>query len=133
MFCSCYQATNIYLPISWSLTPFVSFVRAPLPNLGFSLAGFTTFHSFVSKSIVTAAHYGINHIKDLDYLPPLAIATLGYFFPKHEHYNHHRLCEHGLSSNIKNISVCLYINCYYLCYYRIPFFQVEKDVLKYRH
>ena len=94
MFCSCYQATNIYLPISWSLTPFVSFVRAPLPNLGFSLAGFTTFHSFVSKSIVTAARYGINHIKDLDYLPPLAIATLGYFFPKHEHYNHHRLCEH---------------------------------------
>lgn len=133
MFCFCFQTTNIYLPLYWSLTSFVSSVKALLPNLDFSLVGFTSFHSLVSQSIVSVALYGIDLILRLRSSPPLAIATPSYFFPRHEHYNHHRLCEHGLSSNIKNISVCLYINCYYLYYYHIPIFQVEKDVLKYQH
>ena len=109
MFCTCCQVTNIYLPITRSLTLFNSIVKTPLPNLGFSLAGFTTFHSFISKSIVTAALYGLFHIRRLRKSSAVRKTTLGYLFPRHEHYNHLRLCEHGLSSRVSSTPAFVYI------------------------
>ena len=92
-----------------SLTPFSSFVRTLLPILDFSLAEFTTFHFFLSKEFVTAALYGISHIIRLRASSVVSKTTLGYLFPRHEHYNHLRLCEHGLSSKSSRLSAFVYI------------------------
>jgi len=39
------QVVIIYLQNSLSFSPFGSFEKVPLPSLGFSLEGFTAFHS----------------------------------------------------------------------------------------
>ncbi len=75
-------------------------VKQVLPaNLDCSLEGFTAFHLlYFYKSYVTVAlsNYSI-HIERLD-IHCRQINALIYCFIKHEHYNHLRLCEHGLSS-----------------------------------
>ena len=128
MFCSYYQATNIYLPVSWSLTPFVSFVKTLLPILDFSLAGFTTFHSFVSKSIVTAALYEQNHIKKLRFIFAVSKNYPRLFVPQARSLQPSQTVRAWtFLKSLKDSSVCLYINCLlfqYLFSFHKPFFQV---------
>ena len=55
MFCPRFRVAVIYLR-SRVPYPFSSGIRVPLPNLGFSLAGFTSFHSTdFSVDFVTVA------------------------------------------------------------------------------
>ena len=128
MFCSYYQATNIYLPVSQSLTPFDSFVRAPLPILGFSLAGFTTFHFFVSKEFVTAALYGQNHILKLRFISAVSQNYPRLFVPQARTLQSSQTVRAWtFLKSLKDSSVCLYINCLlFQCLFSIhkPFFQV---------
>ena len=78
---------------------FDSSLLVPLPNLGFSLMGFITFHflNFLRTRLYDTL-WLLTMPNGLVNSSPLVKTTIGYFFPMHEHYNHHRLCEHGLSS-----------------------------------
>ena len=87
---------NIYLLLKQSHKKFIfSLIRFPYQNLGFLLAGFTTFHSFISKSIVTAALYkALPYLKDLGLCFAVSLkTTIGYFFPMHKHYDHLRIVQ----------------------------------------
>ena len=49
--------------------PFISELELPLPNLGFSLAGFTSFHLGVAAKLVSVAPWGFLSTRDIP--PPL--------------------------------------------------------------
>jgi len=126
MFCSRIRATNIYLLPKQSLTPFDSFVRAPLPKFGFLTRGVYLVSLFCFQKNTFLWHFsGHPLITRLRLSPPLDFSTLGYFFPRHEHYNHHRLCEHGLSSIVTRTTAFVFR---ITILFHIPFFQVALSV-----
>ena len=137
MFCTYYQVASIYLLISFILVLFfIHFLIKKLlyHYLSFSLVGFTAFHFLVSQKLVSVARYKIHHKKNLlDVFQPLdKLSTLGYFFPKHEHYNHHRLCEHGLSSKKNCFFSALARIFIILHFFHKQLFQVDLIFLKYQ-
>ena len=84
-------------------------IKVPLPNLGFSLAGFTRSTSMIShRHRHCGTFIGIHTLfYNLGVLPAVnqILIALTYGFVKHEHYNHRRLCEHGLSSMSKSTAI----------------------------
>ena len=96
---------------------FISLRQAPLPNLGFSLAGFTrstapvsrharlcgTFKAFFPWRAALGTNAAVRNC-------PARI----YGFIRHKHYSHRRLCEHGLSSDAIGTSDCLTHSVYFL-------------------
>ena len=65
----------------------------PLPNLSFSLVGFTSFHSIYFYIV---RHCGTFIVYNHEFLFRLknsrqSKTALGYFFPKHKHYYHLRI------------------------------------------
>ncbi len=95
--------------------------RCPYQYLGCSLEGFTAFHlnSFLFSYVTVAlSRYSYHIQKNLGVFSAVnqLMVTLTYDFVKHEHYKHHSLCEHGLSSTYKNMQRLLqhsFHNSYY--------------------
>ncbi len=87
---------------------FISLSEVPLPNLGFSLMGFITFHSYISIRLVSLTLLQILSIVSLRRFSAVRhYPAQAYRFAWHKHYIHLRMCEHGLSSGIT--SGCLNI------------------------
>ena len=80
----------------------ITSLKLPYHNLGFSLVEFTSFHFRLSPYSSLRHFIKRSHILGTQTSSQsLESSTLGYFFPKHEHYRHHSLCEHGLSSALQ--------------------------------
>jgi len=126
MFCTLFTSVaNIYLPCGPLLVS-SSLTKVPLPIFGFLARG--VYHvppfSFPKKLVSLALYKYFYHQEVIS--SPLDFSTLGYFFPKHEHYNHLRLCEHGLSSIVIKTTAFVFRIIIHL--FHIPFFQVVQDV-----
>ncbi len=84
----------------------------PLPLFGFLARG--VYLVPLLQFLVRLRHCGTFKVftpypKDLGDFPAVSLvrnqATLAYLFARHEHYRHHSLCEHGLSSTVKTVAV----------------------------
>ena len=115
MFCSfvlqtahaSYSGGN-HLSTGYTTCPFPSFIsleKIPYHYLGFSLVGFTSFHSISflqglrhcgTLKVVKPYPKGLRFFLPLN--QPYSQNTLAYELARHEHYSHLRPCEHGLSS-----------------------------------
>ena len=81
----------------------ITSLKLPYHNLGFSLVEFTSFH-FRLSPYSSLRHFikKKSYSRNLDFFLVVRIIYLRlFFFPKHEHYRHHSLCEHGLSSALQ--------------------------------
>lgn len=107
-----------------SISQLSSFEIIPLPSLGFSLVGFTRSTSLVSKRASSLWHFQRYYtiVETLGVFPCRQSSrnqtALAYEFARHEHYDHLRSCEHGLSSTSmmqqlpeRHIRCCTFIIC----------------------
>ena len=66
--------------------------QVPLPNLGFSLVGFTTFHLPRFQGNSSLWHFMDNFTIQGNFSAVKITLSLGYSFPKHEHYSQSQNC-----------------------------------------
>ena len=89
---------------------FISLAQVPLPNLGFSLMGFITFHFYLSIKLVSLTLLqALSMDFSLGICQPSAYAAQAYRFTWHNHYIRRRMCEHGLSSDFSAIVLMLFL------------------------
>ncbi len=98
---------------------FIPSERRPYQHLGFSLEGFTAFHSVCFQTdYVTVALFRVirPYHSDTGRFPAVSLVryqtALTYGFVRHEHYSRLRLCEHGLSSApyVQRLPECLMLH-----------------------
>ncbi len=82
-----------------SVHPFDSFRTVPLPNLGFSLAGFTAFHlSCRQESYVSVALSAYSGLRENPFCAVSKLTLTALACTRYEHSKHLSLGEPGLSS-----------------------------------